>query len=87
MINIFTFIISYILIKFDAPSKEAPNIQDEFNNNVDYIRSTLAPLQELEEPTCICSTNGEFKKDRVNYLKPLSTWNRRKIYRDYSVRL
>jgi hypothetical protein len=76
------------LIKFDLPSKETKTVEKEFQNNNDYIRTTISPLKEYSNNVdCECLENGQFIKDRINYMKPMSIGNKRKIYRDYSIRL
>jgi ribosomal protein S6 len=91
LIRDFLFNFSYILIKFYSPAKVAPQIHDEINKDSNFIKATMAPFRDEEEEKkaneCECKKHGQFVKDKVDYMKPLTVWNKRSIYKDYGMRL
>ena len=59
------FIISYVLIKFDVPTKETISIDQEIRKDEDFIRSCITKLNEYEEDyktECVCKEQGQFAK-------------------------
>lgn len=68
-----------------------PVIHDSINKDSNFIKSTLAAFKDEEEEKkaneCLCKKNGQFVKDKIDYMKPLTVWNKRSIYKDYAVRL
>lgn len=90
LIPYFLLNLSFFLIKFDLPTKETKNVEMEFNNNSDFIRTTISPLIEYEsdfKANCECLEKGKFMKHSIDYTKPLSVNNKRSLFRDYTVRL
>ena len=80
-------LLSFILIKFDIPREAVQAVIKSFENHDDYLRSTISRISDDQDVKCECLEEGKFIKDQVNYMKPMSTNNKRKIYRDYGVRL
>jgi hypothetical protein len=82
---------SYILIKFDCSPKSVTSVAKDLHNNVDFLRSTIARInnidEEIEANKCECKEIGKFVKSEVDYMKPMTVWNKKKIFKDYSIRL
>jgi hypothetical protein len=58
--------------------------------DVDYIRTHVTPLKEYDEDyqvECVCLERGEFSKNSFNFFKPMTVWDKKRIYKDYGVRL
>ena len=65
-------------------------IDAELNRNLDFLRSSIGRLQDDSDDKsvpCKCKELGKFVKSEVDYMKPLTVWNKKRIFKDYSVRL
>jgi hypothetical protein len=79
-----------MLIKFDMPSSEVNNVAVELKKDLDYIRSGVAPLVEYDEEfqiRCSCAERGVFAKNAFNFEKPLTSWHKKKNFKNYGLRL
>lgn len=62
----------------------------EVAKNDDYIRYGISPLLEYDEEheeTCICKEKGVFMKNSFNFMNPMTAWDKKKIYKNYGLRL
>ena len=83
---------SYVLVKFDIPTKEAQSIDQEIKKDEDFIRSCITKLVEIEEDfkqKCLCKEQGkgQFQKYGFDFRNPMTSWDKKKIYKDYGARL
>ncbi|CAF0713915.1 unnamed protein product [Brachionus calyciflorus] len=81
---------NYMLIKFDLPRNHVPNVISEIQKDADYIRSGITPITEFEdtyEAECKCLEKGKFMKNPFNFEKPMTTWDKKKVYKNYGLRL
>ena len=85
-------LLSYILVKFDLPSKDVPLIDQEIKKDEDFIRSCITKLVEIKEDfkqNCICKEQGQgkFQKYGFDFRNPMTSFDKKRIYKDYGVRL
>jgi hypothetical protein len=79
-----------MLIKFDIPRTEVNAVAQELRKDQDLIRTGIMPLQEHEsdfQATCQCAEKGEFVKNEFNYEKPMTSWDKKRIFKNYGLRL
>ena len=79
-----------MLIKFDSPTQEVPKIEKEIVNEGEFLRTCVTLLENEDEPTpveCICKQNGQFSKHGFDFQKPMTTWAKKRIYKNYGRRL
>lgn len=79
-----------MLIKFDVPSKETTSIDQEIKKDEDFIRSCITKLTEYDESfkqTCKCAEKGQFQKNGFDFRNPMTSYHKKKIYKDYGVRM
>lgn len=79
-----------MLIKFDSPRQEVETIMKDVKNEADYLRSAVTRLEDEDEPSpvdCICKKNGQFSKHGFDFEKPMTTWAKKRIYKNYGRRL
>ena len=80
-----------MLIKFDVASKETTSIDQEIRKDEDYIRSCITKLHEYDEEfkqECQCKeTTGQFQKYGFDFRNPMTSYHKKKVYKDYGVRL
>ena len=72
------------------PTKETLSIEQEIRKDEDYIRSCLTKLNEYDDDfkkNCECNEKGQFVKYGFDFRKPLTVWDKKKLYKDYTVRL
>ncbi len=78
------------MVKFDLPSKNVNAVVSEVAKNDDFIRYGISPLLEWDEDheePCVCKERGEFMKNSFNYMKPMTAWDKKKVYKNYGLRL
>ena len=78
------------MIKFDAPRDLSMNVAAETHKNKDFMRTYITPLVEYDETRqveCKCKESGEFAKNAFNFFKPMTSWDKRRVYKDYGRRL
>ncbi len=79
----FNFKFSYLLIKFDVPTKETISIDQEIRKDEDFLRSCITKLKEYEEDyknECYCKEQGEFVKYGFDFRYPKKTKLTRLFY-------
>ena len=89
MVDIF-YSTSYILIKFDMPSVHAPTLTNQIGKDQDFIRYGLTTLHEYDDEyaiDCKCKEQGEFVKNAFSFQKPMSAYVKKRVYKNYGVRL
>jgi Arc/MetJ-type ribon-helix-helix transcriptional regulator len=72
------------------PTKETKLVENEFRNNSDFIRTSIALLHEYDhnyKAKCECLESGKYLKHSVDYSKPISKNNQKIIFKDHSIRL
>jgi len=80
---------SYVLVKFDVPRTEISQILTEMSKDKDYLRSGVSPLVDLEEfqVKCLCEEKGEFVKNPFKFESPMTSWDKKRVYKNYGLRL
>lgn len=79
-----------MLIKFDLPRTHVNNVTSEILKDADFLRSGISPLVENTEEfdaECRCKERGKFMKNAFNFEKPMTSWNKQKVYKNYGLRL
>ncbi len=72
------------------PSQNADLLTNDIKKDTDYIRYGLSKLHDFDEtyePECQCKTRGEFVKNAFNYEKPMSSYLKKKYFKNYGIRL
>ena len=72
------------------PSKEVSSLTSQIHKDSDYIRYGISMLHDFDdsyEPDCECKTRGEFVKNAFNYEKPMSSYLKKKYFKNYGLRL
>lgn len=67
----------------------------EISKDADYLRSGVSPLVEYgannEEDNfqveCKCKEEGQFNKFGFDFEKPMTVWKKKKIFKNYGLRL
>ena len=79
-----------MLIKFDVPSNDTSFIDKEIKKDEDFIRSCITKLTEYDEDfeqKCLCAQRGQFMKYGFDFRNPMTSYDKKKIFKDYGVRL
>lgn len=79
-----------MLIKFDLPRSHVNTVTSEMRKDADYLRSGISPLKVFEEDfdaECRCLERGKFMKFPFNFERPMTSWDKKKIYKNYGLRL
>lgn len=83
--------LSYILVKFDVPARETISIDQEIRKDQDFLRSAITLMKEYAdgefENECHCKEKGEFVKYGFDFRNPMTSWDKKRVYKDYGVRL
>jgi hypothetical protein len=72
------------------PSQNTPGLSTEIAKDNDYIRYSLTALHEYDEEyetDCLCAERGEFLKNAFNFERPMSSHMKKRIYKNYGLRL
>ena len=79
------------MIKFDVPTKETISIDQEIRKDQDFLRSSITLLREYAQDEfkneCECKEKGEFVKNGFDFRNPMTSWDKKRVYKDYGVRL
>jgi hypothetical protein len=72
-----------------VPRTEINTIATEMSKDKDFLRTGVSPLVDLEEfkVKCQCEEKGEFVKNPFNFQNPMTSWDKKKIYKNYGLRL
>lgn len=79
-----------MLIKFDLPRDQVQAVGAELKKDADYIRSGITNLVEYDEEyqaDCRCAEKGEFAKLAFNFDRPMTSWDKKRVYKNYGLRL
>ncbi|KAI3387980.1 hypothetical protein SNEBB_004407 [Seison nebaliae] len=86
----------YFLITYSAPPKFNKNLIDGMNRDKDVIRSTIVNVPEkfLKVPPnaildvdCECEENNKFIDDPIDVYRKYNRDEKRRLYKDFGVRL
>lgn len=72
------------------PSKDTTGLDQEIKKDEDFIRSSITKLVEYTEDykhKCFCQEKGQFIKYGFDFRNPMSSFDKKRIYRDYGARL
>lgn len=72
------------------PSKETISIDQEIRKDQDFLRSCITTLKEYDDEyknECPCKEAGQFVKYGFDFRNPMTSWDKKKVYKDYGVRL
>ena len=72
------------------PSKNIDSLTGEIKKDTDYLRHIVATFHDYDEnyePDCKCKTKGEFVKNAFNYEKPMTSYLKKKYFKNYGLRL
>lgn len=79
-----------MLIKFDLPRSQINSVTSEIRKDADFLKSGISSLKELDDSfdaECKCLEEGKFIKFPFNFEKPMTVWDKKKIFKNYGLRL
>lgn len=77
-----------MIIKFDSPRQEVQSIVKEIKNEGNFLRTSITPLSdEQTDVECVCKENETFSKHGFDFEKPMTSWDKKRIYKNYGRRL
>ena len=79
-----------MLIKFDMPSNKIQSVTSELLKDQDYIRTGISPLLEYDQDykqVCACAERGEFVKNAFDFTRPMTSWDKKRVFKNYALRL
>lgn len=72
------------------PPRDTIFIDQEIKKDEDFLRSCITTLKEYDEnykTECQCKEKGEFIKYAFDFRNPMTSWDKKRVYKDYGVRL
>ena len=71
------------------PRDESMDLKSNVEKDGDYLRATWMMLKEYDssfKAECACKKSGEFKKNAFNFMKPMTAFDKMRVYKDYGKR-
>lgn len=71
------------------PGRDVFKLSNEISKDADFLRTSVSKLVEPDEfqVDCKCEEAGTFVKNLFNYEKPMTHWDKKKVYKNYGRRI
>ena len=72
------------------PPRDTVFIDQEIKKDQDFLRSSITILKEYDQDfktQCQCKEKGEYIKYGFDFRNPMTSWDKKRVYKDYGVRL